>query len=941
MKSIGPTSEQTKMIEDAVALHQSGQLDLAEIQYKKLLNYFPDNTLLLSKLGTIALQKGKLEDGVRIIGKSLQINLNQPNAHINLGTALKNLKRLDEALASYDRAIALKPDSAGAYSNRGNALRDLKRPDEALTSYDRAIALNPDYAQAYYNRGNALRDLKRLDEALASYDRAIALKPDYAEAYSNRAITLQYLKRLDEALASYDRAIALKPDYADTYSNRGIALKGLNRLDEALESYDRAIALKPDYAEAYSNRSNALRDLKRFDESLISCDRAIALKPNFAGAYYNRGNALRDLKRLDEALESYDCAIALNPNHVEAYSNRGNALKELKRFDEALESYDRAIALNPDYAEAYSNRGIALKDLNRLDEALASYDRAITLDPDFIEAYSNRSNTLRDLKRFDEALISCDRAIALKPDFAGAYSNRGNTLRDLKRLDEALKSYDRAIALNPDYAEAYSNRGNVLKELKRFDEAVASYDRAIALKPDIDFILGESLYTKMKLCIWNNFQNCLTELTDKINNGESVSNPFPILALIDDPNIQRKTSEIYVNNKSPQSNILPYLYRYHGHKKIRIGYFSADFHNHATMHLMAELFECHDRDKFELIAFSFGPESQDEWRQRVILCFDKFVDVRSRSDRDIALLSRNMEIDIAVDLKGFTTECRSNIFAEGSAPIQINYLGYPGTMAAKHMDYIIADRTLIPEYYQRHYSEKVVYLPYSYQVNVSKRKISMLPLTRHDVGLPNTGFVFSCFNNNHKITPHTFSGWMRILEAVEGSVLWLLESNISAANNLKKEAKKSGINEDRLIFAKHIPIAEHLNRIQLADLFLDTLPYNAHTTTSDALRMELPVLTCMGNSFASRVAASLLNAVNLPELITTTQEQYESLAIRLALHPEELKIIKDKLINNLPTAPLYDTPLFTRHLESAYLTMHDRYQHGLDPDHIYVEHHKL
>jgi predicted O-linked N-acetylglucosamine transferase (SPINDLY family) len=354
------------------------------------------------------------------------------------------------------------------------------------------------------------------------------------------------------------------------------------------------------------------------------------------------------------------------------------------------------------------------------------------------------------------------------------------------------------------------------------------------------------------------------------------------------------------------------------------------------MHLMAELFECHDRDKFELIAFSFGPDNQDEWRQRILLCFDKFVDVRFRSDRDIALLSRNMEIDIAVDLKGFTKNSRMGVFSEGSAPIQVNYLGYPGTMAAEYMDYIIADHTLIPESHQRYYSEKVVYLPNSYQVNISKRKISNKSLTRHDVGLPNTGFVFLCFNNIYKITPYTFSGWMRILEVVEGSVLWLLESNSSAVSNLKKEATKSGINEDRLIFAKHISVAEHLNRIQLADLFLDTLPINAHTTTSDALRMELPVLTCMGNSFASRVAASLLNAVNLPELITTTQEQYESLAIQLALHPEKLKIIKDKLINNLPTAPLYDTPLFTRHLESAYLTMYDRYQHGLDPDHIYV-----
>ena len=359
------------------------------------------------------------------------------------------------------------------------------------------------------------------------------------------------------------------------------------------------------------------------------------------------------------------------------------------------------------------------------------------------------------------------------------------------------------------------------------------------------------------------------------------------------------------------------------------------------MHLMAELFECHDRDKFEIYAFSFGPDTKDEMNIRIKAGVDHFHDVRSMSDKDVAILARSFELDIAVDLGGFTQYSRTGIFSEGSAPIQVNYLGYLGTLAAEYMDYIIADRTLIPEYYQRYYSEKVVYLPNSYQVNVSKRKISKISLTRHDVGLPNTGFVFLCFNNNYKITPYTFSGWMRILEAVEGSVLWLRESNRSAANNLKKEATKSGINEDRLIFAKQLPVAEHFSRFQLADLFLDTLPYNAHTTTSDALRMELPVLTCMGNSFASRVAASLLNAVNLPELITTTQEQYESLAIELATNPEKLKIIKDKLVNNLPTAPLYDTPLFTRHLESAYLTMYDRYQHGLDPDHIYVEYQKL
>ena len=411
-----------------------------------------------------------------------------------------------------------------------------------------------------------------------------------------------------------------------------------------------------------------------------------------------------------------------------------------------------------------------------------------------------------------------------------------------------------------------------------------------------------------------------------------------MLAMIDDPEIQRKTAEIYTNEFFPQSYTLPKISRYSKHSKIRIGYFSADFRNHPVSYLTAELYEMHDRNQFEIYAFSFGSDTKDEMNLRIKAGVDYFHDVRTMSDIDVAMLSRSVKLDIAVDLGGFTQNCRTNIFAEGSAPVQVSFLGYPGTMAADYMDYLIADRTLIPKEKQHHYSEKIVYMPNSYQVNVSKISVSETSLLRHELGLPDIGFVFCCFNNNYKITPSTFSGWMRILKAVKGSVLWLFENSNSAAKNLKKEAMKFGINADRLVFATHMPAEEHLNRIKQADLFIDTLPYNAHTTTSDALRMGVPVLTCIGNSFASRVAASLLNAVNLPELITTTQEQYESLAIQLATHPEKLIIIKDKLVNNLPTAKLYDTPLFTRHLESAYLTMYDRCQNGLEPDHIYVEH---
>ena len=718
---------------------------------------------------------------------------------------------------------------------------------------------------------------------------------------------------------------------------KAIALQESGQLVEAIHTYKKLLKLTPKNPQLLNTLGMIALQLDNFKEGLNWLEQSLKIAPNQHYTLSNCGFALKELKHYSKALAYHDRALALKPDYVDAHYNRGLVLQALKRYEEALLSFDTTIALHPNDADAYYNRSISLKELKRYDEALISIDKVITLQPHYADAYCNRGTVLNALKHYDDALSSHDKALSLKYNYHEAYSNRAATLYHLKHLDEALESCNQAIIIKPHYAKSHSNRGAILTELRQFDEALASYNRAIVLKPDIDFLLGYFLHTKMHLCIWDDLPKHLNELTYKINNNEKVVTPFPVLALIDDPKIQKKTAEIYVNEKYPQSYVLPKIDHYPDHAKIRIGYFSADFHNHATMHLMAELFESHNKDKFEIIAFSFGPDTHDEWRQRVLLCFDQFIDVRFKSDRNIALLARTMEIDIAVDLKGFTTDSRAGIFAEGSAPIQVNYLGYPGTMGADYMDYLIADRTLIPEDKQQHYSEKIVYLPNSYQANVSKRSVTETALTRQELGLPDTGFIFCCFNNNYKITPTTFVGWMRILKAVEGSVLWLFESNSSAVNNLRKEAVKFGINEERLIFAKHLPIADHLNRIQIADLFIDTLPCNAHTTTSDALRMGLPVLTLIGHSFASRVAASLLNAVNLPELITTTQEQYESLAIEFGTHPEKLTPIKNKLLHNLSISPLYDIKLFTQHIESAYLIMQERQKNRLPPDHIYVE----
>jgi len=723
---------------------------------------------------------------------------------------------------------------------------------------------------------------------------------------------------------------------AEAKFQQGIALHRGGQLAQAQEIYQQVLTIHPKHFDALHLLGVIAYQTGNHLRAVGLIDRAIAIYPNNAAFYSNRGNAMQALNRPDEALDSYDHAIKLKPDYAEAYYNRGNVLQELRRLDEALDSYDRALKIKPDFAEVYNNRGLALKELKRLDEALDSYDRALKLKPDYATAYNNRGNVQLDLKRLDEALHSYGLALKLKPEYAEAYYNRGNALKEFKRLDEALDSYDRALKLKPDFAEVYNNRGNALLDLKRPDEALASYDHALKIKPDYEFLYGTWLYTKMKLCDWSDARGQIAELVGKIECKTKATPPFPVLALSDSLALQRKAAEIWVNDNHPASHALPAIAWRARHGKIRIGYYSADYDNHATAYLLAGLFEEHDRDKFELVAFSFGPERNDEMRKRTSAAFDQFIDVRNKSDRDIALLSRNREIDIAVDLKGFTQDQRVGIFSYRSAPIQVNYIGYPGTMGAEYIDYLIADGTLIPNASQQHYSEKIAYLPNSYQVNDRKRQIADLQFSREGLGLPQTGFVFCCFNNSYKLMPSTFDGWMRILKQVDGSVLWLLEDNPTASRNLRKEAEARGVRAERLIFAKRMPLAEHLARHRVADLFIDTLPCNAHTTASDALWAGLPLLTCVGEAFAGRVGASLLNAIGLSELIAATQEQYEALAVELATNSGWLNNIRQKLERNRLTTPLFDTRLFTKHIEAAYTQMYERYQADLPPEHIYV-----
>ncbi len=762
------------------------------------------------------------------------------------------------------------------------------------------------------------------------------------------AVTLSLPESMQRAIAAYERGawneaemlcrrvLGAKADYLDALNLLGIIVARTKRKEEAAELLGRAVRADPVNVAAHSNYGNALRELRQLDAALDSYDRALRIKPDYVEAWFNRGATLQELGRLNEALDSYDRALQTAPAFAEAYNNRGNTLRELRRLDAALESYDHALTIRPVYAEACNNRGVTLQELGRLDEALDSYGRALGIKPDYAEACNNFGNALKGLKRLNEALESYDRALGLKPDYAEACNNRGVALQELGRLNEALDSHDRALKLRPDFAEAYSDRGNALDALKRPGEALDSYGRALALKPDLAFNYGAWFGTRMKLCEWSDWDRHCTDFFERIGNGERVTTPFPVLALSKSLSLQRKAAEVWVEARCPARLALPSITRRARRDKIHIGYYSADYHNHATAYLMADLFERHDRSRFEVSAFSFGPDKSDEMRQRVSAAMDQFLDVRARSDKDVALQSRQMGVDIAVDLKGFTRDNRAGIFAMRAAPLQVGYIGYPGTMGAEYIDYLIGDHTLVPESSRQHYSEKIAYLPHSYQANDGRRAIADKSFSREELGLPRTGFVFCCFNNSYKIAPGTFDGWMRILRQVDGSVLWLLEDNPAAADNLRKEAGARGVRVERLIFAKRMPLAEHLARHRAADLFIDTLPYNAHTTASDALWAGLPVLTCIGQTFAGRVAASLLNAIELPDLIAATQEEFETLAVSLATSPLRLEEIRRRLERNRLTTPLFDTGRFTRHIEDAYAQMHERYQAGLPPEHIHV-----
>ena len=785
--------------------------------------------------------------------------------------------QLQKAEEIYRRILEVDPTQSDSLHLLGVIAHQAGKSDIAVNLINRAIQNNPKNPVYYNNLGYVFKGQGKLNEAISCCQRAVNLKPDYAEAYYNLGYVFQDQGKLNEAISCYEKALELKPDYAEAYHNLGYVFKGQGKLNEAISCYEKALEIRPDYA----------------------------------GAHNNMGNMLQDQGKLDEAILCYQKALEIEPDCAEAYHNMGNAFKDQGKLNEAISCYEKALELKSDCAEAYNNMGNAFQDQGKLNEAISCYEKALEIESDCGEAYNNMGNAFRNQGKLDEAISCYQKAMKLKPDFAGAYNNMGNVFQDQDKLNEAISYYEKALEIEPEFAQAHS-------------ELVCQLQRT---------------------CAWRKLEGMtakLNSLTGRALDNGTKTAESPFVSLMRHTDLSR----YFAVAKSWSCDIarmmsglkIPFSFDDRELRKTRItiGYLSNDFRNHPKTHLMLDLFGLHNRDEFKIICYSDGEDDGTYYRKRIQQDCDKFVDLRNLNHADAAKCIYEDQVDILIDLNGYTGGNRLQICALRPAPVQARYLGLAGTTGADFFDYIITDRIVTPEDHAQYYSENFVYLPHCYQINSQSEEISNKDWKKTDFGLPEGSFVFCSFNQGYKIEPVMFNSWMKILRQVSEGVLWLQQINETAEKNLRQEAEARGVNPARLIFAERLSKGKHLARLRLADLALDTRIVSGAATTSDALRVGVPVITLQGGNFASRMSSSILTAIGLPELIVHSLEEYEDLAVRLALNPDETQTIRRRLANNRLSEPLFDTSRFAGNLEKAYKEMWDLFLAGERPQQIDV-----
>jgi len=819
--------------------------------------------------------------------------------------------------------------------DRALSLHHQGKISDAARLYRRIINTNPSNLHALHFLGVAEAATGNINRAKSLLDRSLQSNPVNPEFIENYAAVLHRAGDYDALIRLHDHFKTLVPGSLGLLHAGAAALSAQGRYADAISELKQLLAHHPDHFPAHFMLGSCLAKTRQYDAAIESYDRALQLNPRLAEAHLDKGTIHFANRRFESALSAYDQAIATRPDIAEAWLGRGFALLQLARHDEALAAIDDALSRWPGFTEAWVGRGNVFLQTDRPLEAAAAYDRALAINQNHAAAWTGHGNAFLKTGRHREAAAAFDRALAVNPTSAEAWLGRGTLLLLQGRHDEALTAIDTALAADPDLSQAWLARGQVSYLGRRYSDALDDWTRSLDLAPDQPGVAAACLRARLHLCDWTAFDETCASVRSSVQAGKLVS-PFMFVAIPSTAAEQLQCARRWIDHNFLAFGGSARPANRSDHDRIRVAYLSADFHEHATSRLMAGIFEHHDRSRFQITGISVGPDDSSAMRRRIAAAFESFVEARTLGDDQIADMIRALEVDILVDLKGFTQDGRTGVFAMRPAPIQVSYLGFPGTLGAGFVDYLIADRQVIEKEDFACYAEKIAWLPTTYQANDRARTIAEPPSSRAEHGLPDEAFVFCCFNDNYKIMPITFASWMRILLAVDNAVLWLFADNPKAADNLRREARATGVDPERLVFARRASNADHLERYRRADLFLDTLPYGAHTTASDALWAGLPVLSCRGETFAGRVGTSLLHAIEMPELITTTAAEYEALAIGLAQHPDRLAALRTKLARNRLTTPLFDTAQTTGNLETAYVLMMERHQAGLPPDHIRV-----
>ena len=824
----------------------------------------------ISQALTIAIQHhqaGRLQEAEQIYRQILQAEPEHADAWHLLGVIAHQVGQHEIAADYIGRAIALNGTEAVFYNSLGAALRALRKVPDAVACYRRALQLKPEFAEAHYNLGNALRDQGSLDDAVACYRRALELKPDHAAAHSNLGVALNDQGKLDDAVACCRRALELNPDFAAAHSNLGNALKDQGKLDEAVACYRRALGLDPNLAEAQNNLGNALKEQGNLDDAVACCRRALELKPDFAAAHNNLGNALSDQGKPEDAAASYRRALELKPDFAEAQNNLGNVLKNQRKLEEAVACYHRTLELKPDYADAHNNLGNALADQGKLDEAVASYRRALELKPDYAQAHSNLGVALGDLGKLDEAVASYQQALQRKPDLAETYSNLGVALKDQGKLDEALACYRRALELKPDYAYAHSN---------------LVYSQVFS--PDYD---AQALFEETRR--WNR------------------RHAEPLAKLV----------EPHGNDRSLD-------------RRLRIGYVSPDFRNHAESFFTIPLLSAHHHQQFDIFCYA-DVVRPDGITARFRGYADAWRNISGLSDEQVAQWVRQDRIDILVDLTMHMAHNRLLVFARKPAPVQVCWLAYQGTTGLPAIDYRLTDPHIDPPgLFDGCYAEESVRLPdafWCYDPAASDppaNELAIGPLPALDKGR----ITFGCLNNFCKVNGPVLRLWARVLQAVDRSRLLLLAAEGSHRRHTLDLLEQEGVEPDRVTFVGRLPRPQYMELYHGIDIGLDTFPYTGQTTSLDAFWQGVPVVTMVGQTAAARAGLSLLTNLGTPQWVAQTPDQFVSIAVELASDLPRLGELRATLRDRLQRSPLMDAPRFARNVEAAYRMMWKRWCAG-------------